>query len=155
MLNDQINYVFKTTGLDILSSQDFSKEVKSLLNLSGEDITGMTDKKLSETIFNGSKYINYLQLYYNQANAEYINLKKIHEIELLKAVHELDSKKTIKEKTSYVLDINLGLKKQNEDLNSLEVTVNLLNNMPERITELVNALKKELQLRQTKRSMNI
>lgn len=155
MLNDQIDYIFKVTGLDILSSQDFKDEVSDLLNLTGSDVTNMSDKKLSETIFNGSKYINFLQLYYNQANAEYLFLKKNHEIELLKATHEVNSKKTIKEKTAHILEVNLSLKKQHDDLNSLEVTVNLLNNIPERITELVNALKKELQLRQIKRGMNI
>lgn len=151
MLNDQIEYIFKSTGLNILSSQDFQQEAQRLLNLTGSDITNMTDHKLSETIFTGSKYINFLQLYYNQANAEYVYLKKVHELELLKAVHAENSKKTIKEKTAYVLDNNYSLKKQNDNLNSLEVTVNLLYNMPDRMTELVNALKKELQLRTLKR----
>ena len=154
-LEYQIDYTFKQTGLEAFAETELFDLSKKLLQLTGNDITTMPDITLSENIYNAARYMSFLQLYYNQANATYIHLKREHDLEVLKEVQKLKLNKTIKEKTAYVIENIPGLYSQFEELQKLEITVNLLQKMPESVMELANALKKELQRRNIQLGKNI
>lgn len=155
IFDEQVNHTLHTTGLDLMTSSELDTEVKRLLKLSGSDITSMPLTKLSETIFNSARYMMYIQLYYNQVNANLIYLKKEHEQSLIKKASLIKEGKTIKEKSVLALLQSDSLMEQDITIKQLEISVNLLHNIPEMLMELINALKKELQRRQTSFERNL
>jgi hypothetical protein len=155
MFDEQVEFTLQSTGLDLVSSSELNSETTKLLKLSGSDITNMSSTKLSETIFNTARYMMYVQLYYNQVNANLIYLKKEHEQALVRFCTNIKEGKTIKEKSVHALSQNTALSEQDQTIKQLEISVNILNNLPEMLMELTNALKKELQRRQTTFERNL
>jgi uncharacterized membrane protein len=120
--------------------------IESILALRGQDLSVLTEKKLSEYIYTATQYQLYLQFHYNVRYVEYLKAKRKFDVALNRELVKMTSKQTVKEKIAEAMQQeDLAILESN--VASLEAKYNLLNKIPESFSELANALKKDLSLR--------
>lgn len=122
--------------------------LKLVLSLRGKDLSSISDKKLSEHLLNLTRYHAYLTVHYNFRNIEYVTSKRKYDMELNKKIISVEGKGlTVKEKTSIAMEDPEVMVFYN-DFVAKERLFLLLKNLPESLTELANAIKKEMSVRQ-------
>ena len=121
-----------------------------VLSYDGEQITNLTDKQLSSTLFDLSRYQTYLQLHANIRTTTLISAKRAYTNELRRTIismSEIKGKMTVKEKEAKAMEENPKLQQLEDALEEAEKQEALFRKVPEQTLELVNALKKELSRR--------
>lgn len=124
--------------------------LSTVLSYDGETITNLTDKQLSSTLFDLSRYQVYLQLHANIRVTTLISAKRAYANELRRTLinmSEIKGKLTVKEKEARAMDQNPKLQELEEALEEAEKQEALFRKVPEQTLEIVNALKKELSRR--------
>lgn len=124
--------------------------LETALRYDGEQITNLTDKSLSATLYDLSRYQIYLQLHANIRLTTLISAKRAYQNELRRTVirmSEMKEKMTVKEKEARAIEDNPILRQLEEEFEEAEKQEALFRRVPEQTIELVNALKKELSRR--------
>lgn len=121
-------------------------ELSATLALKSSDLASLTDQDLSRSIFTLAQYQVWLQTYCNIKHIVYLDAKRVFEIALTRASKNLDGK-TLKEKSQKALEADSALQSLERDLKAKEHDYFLFDKIPETISDLANALKKELSIR--------
>lgn len=117
-----------------------------LLRVKAEQLANLSDSMLSQYIYILSQYQVFLNVQYNSKKILALESKRIFEGALAKQVSKVEGK-TVKERSYLVLENNIELQKLEKEMRILEADSNLFENIPSSVSELANALKKELSLR--------
>jgi hypothetical protein len=120
--------------------------IEKVLTIQSHQLSSLSDSELSQNIYTLSQYLIFLTVQYNARNIKYLESKRTFEFALARDVSKRDEK-TIKEKEAMARLNSEELQKLEKDLRLKEADYLLFDKIPESISELVNAFKKELGLR--------
>ena len=121
-------------------------QLAEALSLQSDELSALTERELSKYIYTLSQYIVYLQVQCNSRHIKYLESKRRYELALAKGSISIEAK-TLKEKARIALSNDPELQKYEKILRITEADYMLFEKIPESVTELVNALKKELSIR--------
>jgi len=142
-----------TTSLEETKIDHISPEADGLdkaLAVKGYDISSLADAEISQHMYTLSQYIVFLQVQCNVRQIKYIDAKRMYELAIAKAVAN-QTGKTVKERTNTALLESGELQRLEQDYRLTEADFILFSKVPDSILEVVNAFKKELSLRTTKK----
>lgn len=132
------------TKIDLIQPDKELLEV--VLSLQGNNINALSEQQLSSYIFVLSQYQHFLQVQANYKDIRYSNAKRDYEFSLAKAVSAIEGK-TVKGKELKALISSENLQYLEKQLRLREADSMLFSKVPETLSEMANALKKELGLR--------
>ena len=120
--------------------------VENVLTLQSHQLPTLTDSELSQNIYTLSQYLVFLTIQCNARNIKYLEAKRTFDFALAREVSKREGK-TVKEKEAMALLNSEELQVLEKDLRLKEADFILFDKIPEAMSELVNAFKKELGLR--------
>ncbi len=120
--------------------------IDAVLAVSSNELSTMSDYDISKCIYTLAQYQVWLQVYCNMKHIKYLEAKRTFDIALSKVTASL-SAKTLKEKNQQAIENNKQLQELEKDLKIKEHDYLLFDKIPDSISELANALKKELSIR--------
>lgn len=143
---DTLNKSLADTKIDKISPNQELLDV--VLSLQGNKLAALTEPELTNYIFVLSQYQLFLQTQSNYRHIRYMEAKREFEFSLAREVSKLEGK-TIKEKEAKALSDNLELQLLEKAMRVRQADHILFDKVPENLSEMANALKKELSLRST------
>lgn len=120
--------------------------IEKVLSIQGIDFPNIQDHELSQHLYTLSQYLVFLNLQCNARQIKFLEAKRKFEFEQAKLVATIEGK-TIKERESTAILNNEVLQTLEKDMRQKEYDFILFNKVPDSVTEIVNAIKKELSVR--------
>lgn len=147
-VKDQLTQSLSETYIDRINPD--KGELDRVLTLRSDHLASLADTEISRYIYTLSQYVVFLTVQLNARHIKFLEAKRSYEFSLAQVVTKTEAK-TIKEKVNTALSTNEDLQKKEKRLRVLESDFILFEKVPEAVTELANALKKELAVRQPNR----
>lgn len=121
-------------------------KLDEILRLPSDQISTIPDNKVTEYIYCLAQYQVFLHVQANSRKILFLESKRSFDAEVAREVSKIEGK-TIKERASYAINNNQQLQALEKDMRIKEADYILFENIPESVSELANALKKELSIR--------
>jgi hypothetical protein len=117
-----------------------------VLSMQGDRIGNLTDSELTNYMFVLAQYQFFLQSQVNYKLIRYLESKREYEFALAKECSKIEAK-TIKEKEAKALSSSEYLQTLEKSMRIKNADHIMFDKIPENLSEMANALKKELSLR--------
>jgi len=130
----------------IFSIKPSTEQIDEVLTLSADHISNLTDQQLSRYIYILSQYSVFLNLQCNSKKILADESRHIYDTEVGKVISKLEGK-TVKDRISMALENDEKLRNLEMDMRIRAADSTLLENIPDAIMNLSNALKKESSFR--------
>jgi len=149
-IKDTIIRTLNETKIDLIEPD--KTEIEIVLQLKSSHLASSSEEDLTRYIYTLSQYIVFLQVQSNARNIRFIEAKRSYELALSKECSKIPDKKTVKEREQTALLGNESLQELEKNLRVKEADYRIFEKVPDHISEIINALKKELQNRQPARA---
>jgi hypothetical protein len=131
------------TKIDQISPDETIEEA---IAVQGYQLSTLSDSKLSEYIYTLAQYVSFLQVQCNVREVATNEAKRNYEFAVAKAVTKIEGK-TIKERMTQALIESEALQKLEQEYRIAEADLTIFKRVPESISDIGNAFKKELAIR--------
>jgi hypothetical protein len=121
-----------------------------VLGIKGHQLSSLSDAKLSEAIYTIAQYVSFLQVQYNIRKIIASEADWAYEMALAKELTKVEGK-TLKERTTQALLSSVNLQKLEQEQRIAKADRDVFEKVPESISDLGNAFKKEVFTRQNKK----
>lgn len=145
-ITDKLLSSLSDTKIDLIDPD--KDELSAVLSLKSHQLSTLNEESLTKYIYSLSQYLIYLQVQSNVRNVKFLEAKRCFEIELYKEMNKFEAK-TVKEKENMALLSSEHLQKLEKDMRIKSADYKLFEKLPDHISELINAFKKELSNRQS------
>lgn len=133
----------------IASIKPSKDKLDEILHLQADQISTIQDSKLTEYIYALAQYQVFLHVQSNSRKILFLESKRTFDAEVSRQVVRNTQGKTVKERLALALENDPRLQELEKDMRIKEADQLLFDNVPESVSELSNALKKELSIRFT------
>lgn len=141
---DAVTKSLNVTKIDLISPEE--DVLQRALGLQSNQIQTLQESEIVGYIYVLAKYQTFLQVQSNVRNIRYLDAKRRFELRLAKEMSTVEGK-TVKERTSTVLLNSLELQELEKEMRIKEADYIILEKIPDTVSEMTNALKKELATR--------
>jgi hypothetical protein len=143
-ISEQLSKSLIDTRIHLI--QPTKNKLDEVLKLQSGNISTLNESRLTEYIYTLAQYSVFLNVQANTRKILFLESKRAYDAALNRAVSKVNGK-TIKERASSVLESDEKLQQLEKDMRKKEADCILFENVPESVSEISNALKKELSFR--------